>query len=336
MRPSLYPRLINGPFDDPGLLITFQFEKRTVLFDLGDIHTLPDRDILKTSHVFITHTHMDHWMGFDKLIRLHLGREKILFMYGPEGFLKNIEGKLTGYSWNLVQFYDSRFTIIATEIHPEQLITQQYACHAGFIPAAPEITRPFDLTVLEESDFSVSAVILDHLISCAGYCIKEQLHVNIKKNAVLEMNLPIGPWLKTFKHALYNNETPELLIQVQSGKKGDPVKTFKLGDLMEKIAVITPGQKVVYFADVGYTETNVEKMIVMAMDADHLFIEAPFLDKDRKIAEKKYHLTAKQAGSIAGRARVKHFTLFHFSPRYQGKEHLFHSEAAAAYDDNLS
>lgn len=65
MRPSFFPRLINGPFDDPGLFIPFLIEKRAIIFDLGEIYSLPVKDILKISHVFITHTHMDHFVGFD-------------------------------------------------------------------------------------------------------------------------------------------------------------------------------------------------------------------------------------------------------------------------------
>ena len=101
MRPSFHPRLVNPPFGDPGVFIPFSYEKRAVLFDLGDIQSLSPRDILKISHIFISHTHMDHFFGFDHLLRLHLGREKVLYLYGPGGILKNVEGKLAGYTWNL-------------------------------------------------------------------------------------------------------------------------------------------------------------------------------------------------------------------------------------------
>ncbi len=94
MRPRFHPRLINGPFDDPGLFIPFLFENRAVLFDLGDILSLTPREILKISHVFVTHTHMDHFIGFDRILRLALGREKDLHLYGPPEFFKNVEGKL--------------------------------------------------------------------------------------------------------------------------------------------------------------------------------------------------------------------------------------------------
>lgn len=55
-----------------------------------------------------------------------------------------------------------------------------------------------------------------------------------------------------------------------------------------------------------------------ARDADVLFVEACFLEEDRKRAGEKYHLTARQAGRLAGLAGVKRFVLFHHSPKIQG------------------
>ncbi len=336
MRPSFLPRLVNGPFDDPGLFIPFPFEKRAIIFDLGDIYSLSAKEILKASHVFITHTHMDHFIGFDRLLRLFLGRDQHLYIYGPEGFLKNVEGKLAAYSWNLVENYSNLLTLHVSEVHTDHLFTREYICRNGFIPASKVVQHPFKGLLHKEASLSIFTEILDHKIPCLGFAIKERFHVNIMKDRVSDLGLEIGPWLKELKEALFNNKDADSEFVVESDKKHRRKKRFVLGDLTKQIALITPGQKVSYIADVVYSKSNVEKIIELVKDSDHLFIEAAFLEKDRDIAEKKCHLTAWQAGSIAGKARVKQMTPFHFSPRYQGQAHILQKEAMNAYYDTLN
>ncbi|MDF1593257.1 MAG: ribonuclease Z [Desulfobacterales bacterium] len=332
MRPSFHPRLINGPFDDPGLYIPFVFENRAVLFDLGDIHALSPRNILKISHVFVTHTHMDHFIGFDRLLRLFLGRDKILYIYGPQGLLKNVEGKLAGYSWNLVKDYTNRFILNVTEVRPDLFISKRYVCQDGFIATRPALKSPFSGALMTEPAATVSTVMLDHSLPCLGFSIKEQFHVNIIKDRVLSLGLEIGPWLKSFKAALYDQVDPESEFVITVDPEKEVQKTFMLDDLSAKIATITPGQKITYIADAGMDDANEKKMVDFAHGADHLFIEAAFLEKDRELAMKKCHLTARQAGTIAARAGVKQFTIFHFSPRYTGQEHLLQQEAREAFE----
>ena len=60
-----------------------------------------------------------------------------------------------------------------------------------------------------------------------------------------------------------------------------------------------------------------------------------FLDNNRAMAKKKFHLTARQAGELAAKSGASQFTVFHFSPRYIGQESLLYQEAAEAYE-NLS
>lgn len=45
MRPLLHPTLVNGRFGDPALYIETLFEKRAIMFDLGDISNLSPRKI---------------------------------------------------------------------------------------------------------------------------------------------------------------------------------------------------------------------------------------------------------------------------------------------------
>lgn len=331
MRSFLHPKLINSPFDDPGLFIPLFFENRALMFDLGDINSLAPRDILKISHVFITHTHMDHFAGFDRMLRLFLGRDKELHLYGPSGFLKNIEGKLAGYTWNLVDNFKYGFSITATEVHPDHLLVNSYFCHNKFLPTHAPEKLTFSGMLLEEPALSVSAVILDHNLSCLGFSISERFHINIIKERLEPLGLEIGPWLKQFKQALYDRHDPDSEFEVVCGNE-NIVKKFVLGELARKITLITSGQKVSYIADVVYSESNAEKIIALVKNSDHLFIEAAFLEKHRDTALKKHHLTASQAGTLAGRAGVKQLTPFHFSPRYSGLENLLYAEAMAAFE----
>jgi ribonuclease Z len=108
-----------------------------------------------------------------------------------------------------------------------------------------------------------------------------------------------------------------------------------LGDLSDGIARITPGQKITYIADALYTDAELKKISDFAKDSDQLYIEAAFLHKEKGIAREKYHLTARQAGTIAGYARAKQMILFHFSPRYTEQAHLLHEEAWTAYEEAL-
>jgi ribonuclease Z len=334
MRPSFHPRLINGPFDDPGLFIPFLFQKRALVFDLGDINGLPARDILKISHVFVSHTHVDHFIGFDRLLRHMLGRDKNLSFFGPPGFMKNVEGKLAGYTWNLVDKYNYPLSLQITEVQRDFTLSREYRCRDRFEPLKDAVKQPFGGVLYEEAAFKVSAVILDHQIPCLGLSVKERFHVNIIKEGLKRLDLEPGPWLSEFKQALYNRTDPAVRFEVATpGQSG--IKNFTLGNLAHQISRISPGQKITYITDVVYSDPNQDKIVKLARDSDHLFIEAAFMDKDRKIARDKGHLTARQAGDLAARSGAKQFKIFHFSPRYTDQESLMYQEAMEAYNSSL-
>ena len=330
MRPSFHPRLINGPFNDPGLFIPFTFQNRALIFDIGDLSGLQSKDILKISHAFVTHAHMDHFIGFDHLLRLMLGRDKILSLFGPPDFLKRVEAKLAGYTWNLAEKYNYPLRLHVTELQKDFTLCRQYRCKDRFEPGQEAVRQPFDGILYSEPAFKISAVILDHRIPCLGLSVKEQFHVNIIPDGLKRLGLEPGSWLTEFKQALFSKAHSAKDFEVDlPGRKGK--RKFVLGDLAAQIARITPGQKITYVTDVVYSDANRKKILDFARNSDQLFIEAAFLDQDRDLASKKYHLTAHQAGELAGKAGARQFSIFHFSPRYTDRESLLHEEADEAY-----
>lgn len=326
-------RLVNDPFGDPALYLDLRYRREALLFDLGDIQRLPPRMILKIDHIFVTHTHVDHFIGFDHLLRVCLGREKHLALFGPPGFIGNVEGKLRAYTWNLVENYTNDFRLIATEIHPDRTETAVFSCRQAFQPGMERLEAPFDGTILEREAYRVKGIFLDHRVPCLAFRLEEKRRVNVRKNALAEMGLPGGEWINSLKDSIHRNDPDDCSFRVWW--KGEDWKIVErvlpLGVLKEKIVKMTPGQKMVYISDVIYSPGNAERIVELARGADVLYIEACFLEEDRERAADKYHLTALQAGRLARLAGVKRFVLFHHSPKYRGMEERLEEEAMRAF-----
>ena len=334
MKSSLHPRLINDPFSDPGVFISFLYEKRAIMFDLGEIDILTPKDLLKITHVFVTHAHMDHFIGFDKLLRIFLGRDRELQLYGPQGFFEHVEGRLKGYTWNLVQEYEYDLVLKVSEVHGNRMLTRRYICKEGFRHGDTETSEIISGVLYESQRFLIRGVILDHRIPCMGLSLEEKFSINIITEELEKLNLEVGPWLTRLKRDIYSNspEDMDFFVTREAGGEILEKRRFALGELTEKITRITPGQKITYIADVIGSKENQRKIIDLARDSDHLFIEAAFMDRDASIARGKYHLTAAEAGRFARDAGVKKLTLFHFSPRYSHMEEELINEAMKAFN----
>lgn len=333
MRRSFRARLINDPFSDPGLFVTFLLQRRAFLFDLGDLRRLSARDLLKVTHVFVTHTHVDHFIGFDHLLRLTVGRNKEIHFFGPAGFFGHVEGKLAGYIWNLVGEYPHESALKVSEVRPDSVRTKVYICRDRYKARGKVEETPFTGTLLEEPAFRVNAVFLDHRIPSLGFALVEDFHVKILKDRLKELGLPVGSWLTRFKKAMAEEQDlarPFHVTWEDHGKEGRE-REFTLGELAEKIAMVAPGQKISYITDLIGSPDNLRNAVSLAEGSDHLFVEAGFLDRDQDKAREKYHLTAREAGELARMARVKGFTLFHHSPRYVDRPDELQQEAMEAF-----
>jgi ribonuclease Z len=317
MRPLFHPQLVNEPFGDPGVYVEFMFERRALLFDLGDLRALSTRRILRVTDVFVSHAHMDHFVGFDHLLRLHLGRARRLRLYGPPHFAAQVEHKLAGYTWNLVHRYDAELVFEVHEVHPDgSAFTCEFSSSTAFRRMHERPSQFIDGTLLDEPALTIRASFLDHGIPVLGFALEEKAHVNVWKNRLEEMELPMGPWLHTLKQAVLAGLPDDATVRVP----GPIVRDLPLGLLRERLVRVVEGQKIAYIVDCDFNPENARRVVALARDADWLYIESPFLHEDISHAARKQHLTARQAGWLARQARAKRVVPFHFSPKYRERE----------------
>lgn len=335
MNPSFSSYLVNDVFGDPGLYVEVRWSKRALLFDLGHNDNLGPTRLLRAGEIFISHTHMDHFIGFDAVLRVALGRGKTLRLFGPPGLIDNIHGKLCGYTWNLVDGYP--LTIDVREFHESEIRQASFRASNGFqrsdhatVPAPPTSGPLF--TVLEDPMFTVKAVTLNHRIPSFAYVLEEQFHINVNKQKLHEAGLPVGVWLKDVKQHIWKGRSDDLRFTATLyDEHRREERTFVLGEVKERFLTISRGQKIAYVVDARYDEENEAKIVALAYGADTLYCESPYLDCDAEKARDRYHLTARQAGLMARRAQVRDLVVFHFSPRYTGRGEALEREAMEAF-----
>ncbi len=330
MRPLFHPSLVNGRYGDPAVYVEALFERSALLFDLGEIGALSPRKIHRIDQVFVSHAHLDHLVGFDRLLRLLVGRERTVQLFGPPGYAGRIHHKLQGYEWNLSGLYRCDLAFVVGEVVASNRMQHtRFRLKNAF---APEHLGPRPLhngVVCSAPNYRVSFALLEHHMPCLGFALQETTHVNVWKPRLVERGLAVGPWLKELKRAFVENRSDDSPIPVD-GPAAPADHILPLGELRDLLTVET-GQKIAYVTDVADSAANRAAIISLARDADVLFIESAFAAGDSGLAAERAHLTTRAAGEIAQQAGVRRIEPFHFSARYLGQEHRLLGEVAAAF-----
>lgn len=327
MRTLFLPVLVNGLSGDPAVWVDLLDEGRSVLLDLGDVSRVGSRKLLRVDHVVVSHTHMDHFLGFDHLLRLALRRERELVVTGPAGFIARVASRLAAYTWNLIESYPIRLRV--QEIDDDGSIREAVFSGEGGMLPEPMPSRPFAGTVHAERLFTVEVAVLDHGVPVLGAALREVEHLSVDRDRLLRLGLVPGPWLRDLKDLARRREPGDMIVGALA--EDGAVRSFRKAELETEILRRGPGQIVAYVTDVAFTAENVDRIVRLARGADLLVCETAFLHEDEALARERKHLTARQAGEIAREAGARRLAPFHLSPRYQGREGEVIAEAADAF-----
>ena len=167
--------------------------------------------------------------------------------------------------------------------------------------------------IFEDDKIEVHTVPLDHRIYTNGFLFKEKPYERkLDMKAVLKANIKMAYFRKLKQGADVVNEDGELIKNETVTLDPRPTKSYA------------------YCSDTKYSED----IIPIIKEADVLYHESTFLNKNEDLCKVTKHSTAKQAATIAKKASVKTLVLGHYSTRYNGYS-LFKKEAQEVFENVL-
>ncbi len=140
----------------------------------------------RINHIFISHLHGDHYLGLMGLISsMHLlGRKKELVIYSPKG---------------LQEIIDVQMRISATILnYPVKWVELN--------PEVPEM-------IYEDSQITVTTVILNHRIPCCGFLFREKKKLlSLDKARIMEDKVPVQAYFTLKSGENFTDENGRIFL----------------------------------------------------------------------------------------------------------------------------
>ncbi len=243
----------------------------------------------KIRSIFIGHLHGDHLYGINGLLStLHLDkRETPLRVYGPQGLLHFLNAS---FRTNDLKF--------------------------SYPIAVQEFSRGFHGRVLEEEEFYIDAMPLDHSIFCLGWRFQEKDRPGIFNLERAEaLGIPRGPLFGKLQ-----NGNP---ITLENGQTIHPE---------EVLGNTRAGKSVAYCLDTQYSKRSIE----LAEGCTALIHETTFGPDGIMMARERKHSTMEDAAHVAAEAGVQQLIATHFSSRYDHHDVKRIAEEARSTYENIT
>jgi ribonuclease Z len=272
--------------------------------ECGDASNWTVKEVQNANAVFISHTHIDHFVNFDMVIRHQIGIQRRVIICGPEGIAAQVQAKLKSYTWNLIEkgaiVYEIREMRSENEIKVFELEPPQW-----------ELVEKNTLksnVLFQEKSFAVTGILLDHKTPTLAYKFKEHDSVKIDIQA---SGFRGGKWVKALKEAFAQNDSEQSII-IEN-------KAYLAKDLFHLLH-IQKGDSVGIIMDHAANPDNHAKIIQHFSNCQKVFIESFYKNEDQPFAEANYHSYAAMSGKVMREASVLNPIPVHFSRKYGSEE----------------
>ena len=277
-----------------------QNQPDSYLIDCGALQSFSIRHLQRVRAVFVSHTHVDHWIDFDTLLRHQVQHATEVTICGPAGITEHVGAKLRAYNWNLLDHRAVRYRVREIVACDHVLLNRLSPPH--YTPEAEGVID--DASPYQDESIRVDCALLDHHIPSVAYRFSTPERVRLR----LGNGDPVGgPWAGALKQA-FEDEAPDRPLRVEG-------RTRPAGELFHLVHR-HPGSTAGVILDHAITPDNRTAIRTLFEGVDTVYIESYYLERDRTLALNKAHSTAADSARVLSGLGITNAYPIHHSRKY--------------------
>ncbi len=312
---SFEPTFFAGLLDDPLLWLRVRPWGRSLLVDCGQLQHLAKRVVRSLDAVFVSHAHMDHFMGMDCLVRQVHVAPRPLAVFGPPGLAERLAHKLAGYDWNLCE--EHWCTLRLTEVHPDRLEHFEYRGAKGFACQRLGSSPRDDAVIYANRYLQVEAALCDHRLPVLALRLAERPSFAVDRERLAAAGLAPGSWLQELKGLFSRGKLAGATLEVpRLGDEAPAATQIDAADLYRIIAARREPASIGYLTDVGFTEENRVVARRLLSGVTLLVCECAFLAAEREKARASWHLCSTDLNRLLADLQPQYVLPMHLSKGY--------------------
>jgi ribonuclease Z len=323
---NLEPTFFAGLLDDPLLLVRVRPAGSNLLFDCGQLHHLAKRVLTALDALFISHTHMDHWMGIDSVIRHLHASPRTINLFGPPGLADKLQHKLSGYDWNLAEEHWASFSV--HEIYPDRIDRWLFSGPKSFQRRSLSGQNRNDRVIYQTPHLQVSAETCEHRVPSLIYRVDEKPTFLVDSEKLEQLELVPGPWLGKLKRRFFRGAEGQADFKVLK-RQGEEVYELGVADPEELTRQLQRPQQQAslgYISDIGFTLQNRNRICELMRGVDLLLCECTYLRAAKDKARTSFHLCSDDINQLLAELEPTYFLPMHLSKTYSRRTRELYQE----------